>query len=165
MNNKAINELGFRRIWRIKQICLILHILRKPNSLIAISSSAHRWKQTWFGINYYTYASRSLMHPHRDHSYEHPMDGAGKSRGKFHFPDTEHRPAKFYHFLGRNEQMTEPVQQKDTLVDDRQLAHLLNPMNRHKPFPRYPYNWSPLCPLRTNFLQPISNLHVTHIKI
>ena len=45
MNNKAINEFGFRRIWRIKQIsesviqlgltpssiCLILHILRKPN--------------------------------------------------------------------------------------------------------------------------------------
>ena len=54
MNDKAINEFGFRRIRRIKQIsegvihldlrprlvtpssiCLILHILRKPNSLIA----------------------------------------------------------------------------------------------------------------------------------
>ena len=54
MNNKAINEFGFHRIWRIKQIsegvfrlglrprwitpfsiCLILHILGKPNSLIA----------------------------------------------------------------------------------------------------------------------------------
>ena len=50
MNNKAINEFGFRRIRRIKQIsegiihpgfrplgitpfsiCLVLHILRKPN--------------------------------------------------------------------------------------------------------------------------------------
>ena len=55
MNNKAINEFGFPRIWRIKQIeegvihrgwrprwmapskiCLILHILGKPNSLIAL---------------------------------------------------------------------------------------------------------------------------------
>jgi len=48
MNNKPINEFGFRRIWRIRKIsegvihrgppyliCLILHILRKPNSLIA----------------------------------------------------------------------------------------------------------------------------------
>ena len=49
MNTKAINEFGFCRIWRIKQISegvihlgqtpssiwLILHILQKPNSLIA----------------------------------------------------------------------------------------------------------------------------------
>ena len=54
MNNKAIIEFDFRRIWRILQIsegvihlglrpwwitlsstCRILHILRKPNSLIA----------------------------------------------------------------------------------------------------------------------------------
>ena len=54
MNNKAIIEFGFRRIWRIVQIsegvihrgrrprwitlsliCTILHILRKPNSIIA----------------------------------------------------------------------------------------------------------------------------------
>ena len=54
MNNKAIIEFGFRRIWRILQIsegvihrgrrprwitpsliCRILHILRKPNSIIA----------------------------------------------------------------------------------------------------------------------------------
>ena len=55
MNNKAIIEFGFRRIWRILQIsegvihrglrprwitlsstCRILHILRKPHSIIAI---------------------------------------------------------------------------------------------------------------------------------
>ena len=55
MNNKAIIEFGFRRIWRILQIkegvihrgwrprwitpseiCRILHILRKPNSIIAL---------------------------------------------------------------------------------------------------------------------------------
>ena len=51
MNEKAIIEFGFRRIWRVLQIsegvihlglwmtpsfiCIILHILRKPNSIIA----------------------------------------------------------------------------------------------------------------------------------
>ena len=45
MNNKAINEFGFRRILKnyadlggcypLSSICIILHILRKPNSLIA----------------------------------------------------------------------------------------------------------------------------------
>ena len=59
MNNKVIIEFGFRRIWRILQIseiviylglrplwitpfsiCRILHILRKPNSIIANSSMA-----------------------------------------------------------------------------------------------------------------------------
>ena len=55
MNNKAIIEFGFRMIWRIMQIsegvirrsrrlrritpseiCIILHIIRKPNSIIAL---------------------------------------------------------------------------------------------------------------------------------
>ena len=43
MNNKAIIEFGFRRIWRMRPlwiipslICRILHILRKANSIIAL---------------------------------------------------------------------------------------------------------------------------------
>ena len=36
------------------------------------------------------------MHPHGVHIYAHPMDN---SQWNFHFPDTEHRPAKPFHLL------------------------------------------------------------------
>ena len=50
-------------------------------------------------IYYYAYLNRSLMHPHCVHSYAHPMDGVDNSQWNSHFPDTEHRPAKSFHFL------------------------------------------------------------------
>ena len=48
---------------------------------------------------YKAYLNRSLMHPHCVHSYAHPMDGVDNSQWNSHFPDTEHRPAKSFHFL------------------------------------------------------------------
>ena len=54
-------------------------------------------------------------------------------------------------------------QSTNTQVDDRQPPHLLYPSYRHKPFPSYLCNRPPLCPLRTNFLQPIS--HLTYKKL
>ena len=98
------------------------------------------------------------MHPHGENSYEHPMEGAYKSQWNFHFPDTEHRPAKSFHFLDRTGRCVEHWQQKDTQVDDTQLAHHLYPTNRHKQFPSYLGNRSPLYPLQATFLQPISKL-------
>ena len=98
------------------------------------------------------------MHPHGVHSYEHPMKRDYNSQWNFHIPDTEHRPAKYFHFLDRTGRCVEHWQQKDNQVDDRQLAHHLYPKNRRKQFPIYLCNISPLCPLRTKFLQPISNL-------
>ena len=98
------------------------------------------------------------MHPHCENSYEHPMDGAYKSQWNFHFPDTEHRPAKSFHFLGQKMPCVEHRQQKDTQVDDRQLAHHLYPSHRHKQFPIYLGNRSQLCPLQATLLQPISKL-------
>ena len=50
-------------------------------------------------IYYYAYLNRSLMHPHGVHSYAHPMDCVDNSQWNFHFLDTEHRPAKSFHFL------------------------------------------------------------------
>ena len=87
-----------------------------------------------------------------------PMKSANNSQWNFHFPDTEHRPAKSFHSLGQTVPSVEHWQQKDTQVDDRQLAHHLYPSNRRKRFPSYLCNRFPLYPLRTNFLQPISHL-------
>ena len=53
------------------------------------------------GLYYRPYLNRSLTHPHGDHSYAHPMDDVDNSQWKFHSPDTEHRPAKSFHFLDR----------------------------------------------------------------
>ena len=107
-----------------------------------------------------TYLNTSLMHPHGVHSYAHPMDGVDNSQWNFHFPDTEHRPAKSFHFLDQTVHCVEHWQQTNTQVDDRQLEHHFYPNHRHKQFPRYRCNRSPLCPLQANFLQSVSNLLV-----
>ena len=59
-------------------------------------------KKSYNNYNYnlfITYLNRSLMHPHGVHSYAHPMDGVDNSQWNFHFPDTEHCPAKSFDFL------------------------------------------------------------------
>ena len=106
-------------------------------------------------IYYYAYLNRSLMHPHGVHSYAHPMDCVDNSQWNFHFPDTEHRPAKSFHFLDQTVHCLEHWQQKDTQVDDRQLEQHFHPNYRHKQFPRYRCNRSPLCPLQANVLQSV----------
>ena len=115
-------------------------------------------------IYYYAYLNRSLMHPHGDHSYAHPMDDVDNSQWKFHSPDTEHRPAKSFHFLDQTVHCVEHWQQWDTQVDDRLLAHLLYPSHRHKPFPRNHCNRSLLCPLQAQFLQSVSNSMVYKLE-
>ena len=102
------------------------------------------------------------MHPHGDHSYAHPMTGVDNSQWNFHLPDTQHCPAKSFHFLDQTVPFVEHWQQTNTEIDDRQLAHHLYPTNRHKPFPSYLCNRSPLCPLRASFPQSVSNLIVCY---
>ena len=116
-------------------------------------------------IYYFAHLNRSLMHPHSDHSYEHPMVDVDNSQWKFHSPDTEHRPAKSFHFLDQTVHCVEHWQQTNTQVVDRQLEHHSYPSYRHKPFPRYLCNWSPLCPLQTHFLQSVSNLLVYKLGV
>ena len=111
-------------------------------------------------IYYYAYLNRSLMHPHGVHSYAHPMDGVDNSQWNFHFPDTEHRPAKSFHFLDQTVLCVEHWQQTNTQVDDRQLEHHFHPTYRHKQSPSYLCNRSLLCPLQAHFLQSVSNLLV-----
>ena len=95
------------------------------------------------------------MHPHCVHSYAHPMDGVDNSQWNSHFPDIEHRPAKFFHFLDQTVHCVEHWQQANSQVDDRQLEHHFYPNHRHKPFPRYLCNRSPLCLLQAHFLQSV----------
>ena len=102
------------------------------------------------------------MHPHSVHSYEHPMEGADNSQWNFHLPDTQHCPAKSFHFLDRTGRCVEHWQQTNTQADDRQLVHHLYPTNRHKPFPSYLCNRSPLYPLQASFPQSVSNLMVCY---
>ena len=106
--------------------------------------------------------NRWPMHLHGDYSHVHPMDGVDNSQWSFHIPDTEHRPAKFCHFLDRTGHFVEHWQRKNTQVDDRQLAHHLYPSHRHKPFPSFLGNRSPLCPLQASFPQSVSNLMVCY---
>ena len=115
-------------------------------------------------IYYYAYLNRSLMHPHCEHSHAHPMDCVDNSQWHFHLPDTEHRSAKSFHFLDQTVPR-ERWHQKDTQVDDRLLAHLLYPRNRHKPFPRYLCNRSPLCPLQASFPQSVSRVLVYELEV
>ena len=103
------------------------------------------------------------MHPHGVHSYAHPMDGVDNSQWNFHFPDTQHRPAKSFHFLYQTMHWLEHWQQTNTQVDDRQLEHHFHPNNRRKQFPSYLCNRSLLCPLQANFLQSVSNLLVYRV--
>ena len=100
------------------------------------------------------------MHPQGVHSYTHPMDGVDNSQWNFHFPDTQHRPAKSFHFLGQIVHCVEHLQQTNTQVDDRQLEHHFHPNYGHKQFPSYLCNRSLLCPLQAHFLQSVSNLLV-----
>ena len=116
-------------------------------------------------IYYYAYLNRSLMHPHCVHSYAHPMDGVDNSQRNLHFPDTEHRPAKSFHFLDQTVHCVEHWQQTNTQVDDRQLEHHFYPNYRHKPFPRYRCNRSPLCPLQAHFLQSVSKVLVYKLEV
>ena len=105
------------------------------------------------------------MHPHGAHSYAHPMDDVDNSQWKFHSPDTEHRPAKSFHFLDQTLHCVEHWQQKDTQVDDRQLEHHFYPRNRHKPFPRNHCNRSRPCPLQAYFLQSVSKFLVYKLEV
>ena len=105
------------------------------------------------------------MHPHCGYSHAHPMDDVDNSQWKFHSPDTEHRPAKSFHFLDQTLHCVEHWQQKDTQVDDRQLEHHFYPSNRHKPFPRNHCNRSPLCPLQAYFLQSVSKFLVYKLEV
>ena len=105
------------------------------------------------------------MHPHCVYSNAHPMDDVDNSQWKFHSPDTEHRPAKSFHFLDQTVHCVEHWQQWDTQVDDRLLAHLLYPSHRHKPFPRNHCNRSLLCPLQAYFLQSVSKLLVYKLEV
>ena len=105
------------------------------------------------------------MHPHGVHSYAHPMDCVDNSQWNLHFPDTEHRPAKSFHFLDQTVHCVEHRQQTNTQVDDRQLEHHFYPNYRHKQFPSYRCNRSPLCPLQANFLQSVSKLLVYKLEV
>ena len=105
------------------------------------------------------------MHPHCVHSYAHPMDGVDNSQWNSHFPDTEHRPAKSFHFLDQTVHCVEHWQQTNTQVDDRQLEHHFYPNYRHKPFPRYRCNRSPLCPLQAHFLQSVLKLLLYKLEV
>ena len=105
------------------------------------------------------------MHPHGVHSYAHPMDCVDNSQWNFHFLDTEHRPAKSFHFLDQTVHCVEHWQQTNTQVDDRQLEHHFYPNYRHKQFPRYLCNRSPLCPLQAHFLQSVSKLLVFKLEV
>ena len=98
------------------------------------------------------------MHPRCVHSYAHPMDCVDNSQWNLHFLDTEHHPAKSFHFLDQTVHCVEHWQQTNTQVDDRQLEHHFYPNYRHKPFPRYRCNRSPLCPLQVHFLQSVSKV-------
>ena len=116
-------------------------------------------------IYYRAYLNRSLMHPRCVHSYAHPMDCVDNLQWNLHLPDTEHRPAKSFHFLDQTVHCVEHWQQTNTQVDDRQLEHHLYPNYRHKQFPRYHCNRSPLCPLQANFLQSVSKLLVYKLEV
>ena len=105
------------------------------------------------------------MHPHCVHSYAHPMDCVDNSQRNFHFLDTEHCPAKSFHFLDQTVHCVEHWQQTNTRVDDRQLEHHFYPNYRHKQFPRYLCNRSPLCPLQAHFLQSVSKLLVHKLEV
>ena len=105
------------------------------------------------------------MHPHCVHSYAHPMDCVDNSQRNFHFLDTEHRPAKSFHFLDQTVHCVEHWQQTNTQVDDRQLEHHFYPNYRHKQFPRYLCNRSPLCPLQAHSLQSVSKLLVHKLEV
>ena len=115
-------------------------------------------------IYYRAYLNRSLMHPRCVHSYAHPMDSVDNSQWNFHFPYTEHHPAKSFHFLDQTVHCVEHLQQTNTQVDDKQLEHHFYPNYRHKQFPIYRCNRSPLCPLQANFLQSVSNLLVYKLE-
>ena len=116
-------------------------------------------------IYYYAYLNRSLMHPHGVHSYAHPMDGVDNSKWNFHFPDTQHRPAKSFHFLDQIVHCVEHWQQTNTQVDDRQLEHHFHPNYGRKQFPSYLCNRSLLCPLQVHFLQSVSKLLVYKVQV
>ena len=135
-------------------------VSRRRGSIIMIDRRLYKSYNSYIlqSIYYYAYLNRPQMHPHSVHSYEHPMEGADNSQWNFHLPDTQHCPAKSFHFLDRTGRCVEHWQQKDTQADDRQLAHHLYPTNRDKPFPSYLCNRSPLCPLQTSFPQSVSNL-------
>ena len=101
------------------------------------------------------------MHRHNVHSsYVHPMDGVDNSQWNFHLPDTQHCPAKSFHFLDQTTHCVEHWQQTNTQVDDRQLEHHFYPNYGRKQFPSYLCNRSLLCPLQAHFLQSVSNLLV-----
>ena len=105
------------------------------------------------------------MHLHCAHSYAHPMDGVDNSQWNFHSPDTEHRPAKSFHFLDQTVHYVEHWQQTNNQVGDRQLEHHFYPSYRHKQFPRCRCNRSPLCPLQAHFLQSVSKLLLYKLEV
>ena len=50
-------------------------------------------------------------------------------------------------------------------TDNRQLENHFYPNDRHKQFPRYLCNRSPLCPLQAHFLQSVSKLLMYKLEV